>query len=280
VRKYLHYDKEKFVEEFKQTDIYCQLVNDYQNVSESLGEDTYRLLPRRTTSARESTFYYSTFYYLKLLLEKNPKVILDLGCGSNLFKKYIPQIHGVDYDDVYFKDTADAIESYSEEWVTSNLEKYDCAMTIGAIHNVSMSQLPDRINEFGRVIKQGGRGYFSVNLRRVMQNTELHEYAKLFDLSKRQTKLDLYRVVVAQCEKIKYKIVALDVTFLDHEKVRYESLAGTDWPTWNDYVSNNLDHVQVDILEEIKNFEIGLEPFTANGPSEPIDGNVKLVFEI
>ena len=87
---YLKYNKTSFSKEFFQSDIYKQLIKDYQQVHESLAEydDNFMYSPRRTYAADNSIFYYGTFYYLQMLLEKNPKTILDLGCGRNLFKKY------------------------------------------------------------------------------------------------------------------------------------------------------------------------------------------------
>jgi SAM-dependent methyltransferase len=274
-------DKNLFYKKFIASDIYKQLIQDYQHVHESIEEysDEFYVAPRRTYAASKSIFYYRTFYYIQMLLEKNPKIILDLGCGSNLFKKYIPQIYGID-PDPKVSNLVDSVESYSNEWLNDNLGKYDCAMTIGAIHGVSLVELPNRINDFGKVIKSGGRGYFGVNLRRPMQNTEIHEYAELFNLSKRQTLHDLYRVVRKQCEKIKYNIIALDINFLDYEKDRYENLAGSDWPSWQDYLNDNVKNIDQKILDEIAGFKIGCDPFTANGPSEVVDGNLNLIFEV
>lgn len=283
--EYLNYDKHLFKQEFIQSDTYKQLVNDYQHVYESLEEfdDRFYTQPRRTYAADRSIFYYSTFYYLQLLLEKNPKTILDLGCGRNLFKKYIPQIIGLDNDPREI-DSVDIYDNYSEKFLNENLEKYDCAMTIGAIHDVSLTKISNRINDFGRLIKPGGRGYFGVNLRRPLQNTAIHEFAELFDLSRPQTFKDLYCVVHRQIEKIKYKIIALDITILDAEKDRYNEIKGSDWPSWVDYLNDDFTKVNISvrdkIYEEIMSFNFGKELLLANGPSEIIDGNLKLVFEV
>ena len=278
---YRHYNQKEFFAKFSTTETYKQLVNDYQQVHESIGvyDDGFKILPRRTYAASKSIFYYSTFYYLGLLLETNPKTILDVGCGSNLFKKYIPQIIGFD-NDPRFVEQVDFTETYTTEFVEQNLSKYDCAMTIGVIHAVSLATIHKTIDEFGQLIKPGGRGYFAINLRRPMQNTELHEFAELFDLKRQQTRIDLYRVVKAQCEKTKYKIITLDINFLDDAKERYELLQGADWPSWEQYLVNDFTSVSKDIVDEIMQYNIGMESFTANGPVEIIDGNVKIVFEV
>jgi hypothetical protein len=153
-------------------------------------------------------------------------------------------------------------------------------MTIGAIHGVSLTKLVDRLHDFGKLIKPGGRGYFAVNLRRPFQNTELHEFAKLFDLSRRQTLLDLYRVIYNLQTQINYKIIAFDINLLDSEKERYDIIKGTDWPEWDDYILGNLSEVDDKIIKEISEFNIGNMPVFANGPSEIIDGNLKIVFEV
>lgn len=278
---YRQYNKEKFVSEFTQGDIYKQLTNDYQHVHESFElPDPWSPLPRRVEAAEnQSTFYYSTFYYLQMLLEKNPKTILDVGSAGNYFKKYIPQIIGLE-PDPRFAEVTDIVGSYDSDFVNANLQKYDCAMTIGAIHAVSLTQLQETLYEFGKVIKPGGRGYFAVNLRRSMQYTELHEYAELFDLSRRQTMLDLYNVVKNIFENIQYKIIALDINFIDDERNRYEKLQGSSWPDWDSYAAGDFTGVPDDIVKEIMQWKIGLTPFPVYGFSEVIDGNVKIVFEV
>jgi hypothetical protein len=153
-------------------------------------------------------------------------------------------------------------------------------MTLGAIHDVSLAKLQDRINDFGKVIKPGGRGYFPLNLGMLLQNTELHEFAELFDLSRRQTLHDAYRIVRQQCEKIKYKIIALDINFLDYEKDRYERLAGPNWPSWNDYLNDNITDVDQEILSEISLQKLCQDPFVSINTNDLIDGNIKLVFEV
>lgn len=276
-----HYNKEKFNQEFLQSETYKKLTIDYQHVYESISEynDGFEPIPRRTYAANQSIFYYGTFYYINMLLEKQPKTILDLGCGGNFFKKYVPEIIGVD-PDPREADRIDILDAYSEKFLNENLQKYDCAMTIGAIHTVSLVKLVDTIHDFGKLIKPGGRGYFAVNLRRPFQYTELHDFAKLFDLSRRQTLIDLYRVIHNLSSQINYKLIAFDITFLDAEKERYNLIKGTDWPSWDDYVLGKVTNLNKNLHEEIEKFGFGQQPFTINGPVEIVDGNLKIVFDV
>ncbi len=280
---YQHYNKEEFFEIFSKSDVYKQLTQEYAHVVESLPiVDPYFPPSRRDQAAiDESTFYYISFYYLGFLLEKNPKVILDLGCARNYFKKYIPQIYGID-NDPRVKDYVDSSDTVDDTWLNANEGQFDCAFTIGAIHGVSLGKIADRIHKFGKLIKPGGRGYFPFNLRRILQFTELYEFAKLFDLSRSQTKLDLYRVVKQQFESIDYKIIALDFSFLDDVKEKYEVLKGGNWPTWEEYLEGDLSKVSPTIIDEIEKYSevLGKVPFMINGPSDPVDGNIRIVFEV
>lgn len=100
------YYKDKFITFFKETEIYKKLKVDYTDdqliwdkfflLGTTLGEVTEGYTPRES---RSSAFSATIFYYLLPLLEKNPKAIYDLGCGKNMFKKYIPNIIGVGAED-------------------------------------------------------------------------------------------------------------------------------------------------------------------------------------
>jgi hypothetical protein len=103
------YNKDEFEPWFKTTEIYKKLKQDYTD-DQLVWEKHFFLkdghyfnpIPWNTTSywktPREkhvTKFSATIFYYLLPLLEKNPKTIYDLGCGKNMFKKYLPNIIGV-----------------------------------------------------------------------------------------------------------------------------------------------------------------------------------------
>lgn len=89
---------------FKTTEVYKKLICDYTdeklvwhkffhlgNTIKSITEEHFT--PR---SAYKAEFSATVFYYLLPLLEKNPQIIYDLGCGKNMFKKYLPNVIGID----------------------------------------------------------------------------------------------------------------------------------------------------------------------------------------
>ena len=59
-------------------------------------EDTFKQRHTETITSRHHAFqrimYMATFYYLEMLQDKRPKVVYDLGCGANIFKKYFTNV--------------------------------------------------------------------------------------------------------------------------------------------------------------------------------------------
>ena len=58
------------------------------------------------------------YYYVNYLLEKNPKLIVDIGCGENFFKDYLDNIVGVDSD---IDSKYDIFDHYDEDYAKNHL---------------------------------------------------------------------------------------------------------------------------------------------------------------
>ena len=119
-----------------------------------------------------------TFYYLEFLQEKNPDKIYDIGCGWNLWKRYIPNIHGVDCNSKY----ADELATYNTDWVTKHERKLEAAFTInmdvGLKDNApcTFRNLQDQVLEFSKIIAPGGRGYISLAAWGLLRYTDWDWY--------------------------------------------------------------------------------------------------------
>lgn len=97
------YNENEFMSLFKKTEIYKKLLHDYAQERLvwhkffSIGKKFEYAVDLNSTARIicKEEFSATIFYYLLPLLEKNPKTIYDLGCGANIFKKYLPNLIGV-----------------------------------------------------------------------------------------------------------------------------------------------------------------------------------------
>lgn len=101
------YNRDSFTTLFKTTAVYDRLTQDYTD--DQLVWHKFFHIGKRNFVVREKNdptpraqwaaeFSAAVFYYLLPLLEKNPTLIYDLGCGKNMFKSYLPNVVGVGPD--------------------------------------------------------------------------------------------------------------------------------------------------------------------------------------
>lgn len=208
---YHHFNKDIFLEKFSKTETFSKLTSEYTNVwadKADIGEDfevpdwTPRVLLNE-----KSIFLYSIFYYLDFLLEKNPKVIADIGCGINYVKNYIPNVVGYDVH----KD-ADHYEIFDYNFIHKYSGEFDAAFAINSIHFRSLHNLSEMINDFGKIIAPGGRGYITANLMMLIKHTQPHEWPLMFDLTTPLGPDDYCKYINSEIEKVDYKILAFDTT--------------------------------------------------------------------
>ena len=126
------YNQEEFKHSFPRSWLYNRL-------TEILGSDihiTYepfdcprvseQWTPRETKIKK--IFHANTLFYLQKIFENNPRAVLDIGCGQNLWKQFWPQITGIDAD--ARQTSADKIDFFDDDFVASNHAKYDGAIAI------------------------------------------------------------------------------------------------------------------------------------------------------
>jgi len=280
---YQNYNKDEFLKEFSQTEIYKKLTQHYRymfsdqndidvDIDYTSGEEF-----SRSNLENASICVYSQFYYLGLIQENNPEVIADVGCGGNLIKKYIPNVVG--FDKTHF---ADHYEWFDKKFIDNHYQEFSSAFSINAIHFVSLIEFANRINDFGKIIKPNGLGFVAFNLLRMIERTQPHEFAKIFDLSRPVTLKDYRLYIENQLKNVKYNLLLVDITFEDQIKKKYELVRGIDWPTYENYVVNNFTNVSDDIIEEIKNlnFTYNYSDNHYNSYSDILNGNIRIVFKV
>lgn len=162
-------DVKKFKEYFVATKLYKQLQQDYDFVTFGNGviwpaDQT----PRQKMASTQ--FSAIPFYYLKFLTDENPSVIYDLGCGWNIFKKYIPKIIGIGEEnpqsEYYFGDIHGHV---NQHFVEQHQNYFESLFSINALHFRPLSELRQLALEFISMIKPGGHGFLAINLARMYE---------------------------------------------------------------------------------------------------------------
>jgi len=176
------YNPGQFKKQFESTDIFQRITKDFDNICWTNNHVTQvnESTPRESTWDARPIFSLTAFYYLQPLLEKNPKVIYDLGCGWNIFKKYIPNIVGLDPDGKY----ADEIVSIDQEYFKNHQNFFESAFSINALHYRPLRQIHSVFTEFISMIKPGGRGFIAINIRRMLDRETIFVRTKMLQDTK------------------------------------------------------------------------------------------------
>lgn len=273
---YQHYNKFTYLDKFYKSKIYKQLCQQYQYFcSDKSDLDKTNLYKSPQGSHRfeledQGICVFSQFYYLDILQATNPASLADVGCGGNLIKKYIPNVTGFD-----ITAEADYQELFDDEFVENHASEFDSAFAVNSIHYISLLEFANRINKFGGIIKPGGLGFVTFNLQILISHTKIHEFAKIFDLSRPITTNDYRNYIKSQLKNIKYNILLVDIVFGDID--RYEKLKGIDWPSYDDCVSENFINTPVQVIEEIKNLKFGENDDYIH---DPLNGNIRIIFKV
>ena len=162
------YNPEQFKKQFESTDICRNVAKDFDNL---WWDQKTKLIdnatPRQWLSTPFKGFSMIPFYYLQPLLEKNPTTIYDLGCGANLFKKYIPSIIGIDKsnDGQNYPDIEDQV---NHRYIKTHQNYFESVFSINALHYRPTTEIRLVCEEFISMVAPGGRGFLSLNLQRMI----------------------------------------------------------------------------------------------------------------
>ena len=169
----MKYDPAAWEIAFKKSDLCKQLVNEYDVVyfdkQHFFDYDAQITTRQRAANHDQSWFSAIPFYYIEWLQEINPEKIYDLGCGWNIFKKYYPNIIGVE---PFFKEWpffADIHDFVDDDYILGHQEYFESVYSICALHFIPLSDIRKRVLDFASMIKHGGRGWLSLNAARMVQ---------------------------------------------------------------------------------------------------------------
>mgnify|MGYP003341723626 FL=1 len=162
------------------------------------------MTPRET--AIQSVFSATSLYYIEFLLEKDPKVVVDIGCGGNIFKKIIPMVHGIDPTPGNLQ--ADENDYFDEQFSNNHVNSYESVFSINSIHYVSLKDFKNRFLQFYNVVKPGGRGFVTFNTSRMLELTGPHDVKLLFGTESPSTQqLTEYIENIVQNLSIKFLVI-------------------------------------------------------------------------
>lgn len=186
------YDEEAFRERFKNSEIFNAVNQDFDTLlwtkhptviddrpSETfVGKDTKTI--RQFVAEKYKTFSMVPFYYLEPLLEQSPGAIYDLGCGWNIFKKYIPNVIGISAEDdngeYFFADKWDFVD---DTFVKNHQNYFESVFSICALHFCSLNELPKVLSDFVSMVKPEGRGFISLNSARIIERSNQIDHSTI-----------------------------------------------------------------------------------------------------
>jgi len=211
------YDQEKFEAEFSQTELYKTITKDFDVLvwDKHMSPNLIFTTPRQILGTRIGSL--TSFYYINKLLEKNPEQIHDIGCGCNMFKKYIPAVIGVSPDnpDETPEWLADEFDFFDYDFVANHQGHYESAMSICSLHYVPLSTLRDRVIGFISIIKEGGRGYIALDPKQMLEREAPEYLFDLFGTTEPATEvLDQY--IQEQLTDLPCNVLVFDIDSLEH----------------------------------------------------------------
>jgi hypothetical protein len=166
------YNEIEFQKQFRRSEIWSQLVDDYDVVTFKKNFDSFKT-PRQQYGDRHRTVFTACiFYYIEYLTRHNPKQIYDLGCGWNIFKKYIPGVIGVAGEPEscsnYYGDMNDYID---DDFMLQHRGYYESVMCLGTLNFLPFKDFRKIVAGFVSMIKPGGHGLLTLNIGPMIQES-------------------------------------------------------------------------------------------------------------
>ena len=163
------YNENTFKSYFEQTELCHRLKQDFDELYYFNADKHpwYNRSPRQHLGTRK--FFAVPFYYLKYLTDRNPKIIYDIGCGWNIFKKYIPNIIGIDHNDRSVEYHADLYGDVNDDYIQQHQNFFESAFAICSLHFHPLSDLRKVVLDFISMLSPGGCGFLAINLQRMIE---------------------------------------------------------------------------------------------------------------
>ena len=157
------YNEFEFQAKFQNTDLYHRLTQDFDLITWTTHQSTFRIngmTPRQFRGTR--IFSAVPFYYFDMI--GFDSVVYDIGCGWNIYKKYLPNLVGISADSQqseYY--SGDEYGFFDDLYVENNLQRFDNIITMNALHFIPLQDLSMRFEQLLKVTKPGGKIFVMMN---------------------------------------------------------------------------------------------------------------------
>ena len=145
-------------EKFEKTNIFKKIKDQFETINNTWWN--LNLTPRGIFE--QKTISLLPFYFIDNFLCKNNDKILDIGCGMNQFKNYYSNIFGIDPNYEQYRDG-----ELDKEFWKLNYKKWNCIMSINALHFIPVKMLAQRIKQFHSLLNDNGVSYLALNYSRL-----------------------------------------------------------------------------------------------------------------
>ena len=161
------YIEKQFEEEFKQTELYQKLKQDFDLITFTPYYKPWSNLYTARHFQSLRVFSAVPFYYFNYL-NMDQVLVYDLGCGWNQFRRYYPNIVGVDPGGMTAYCNADVDVAVNDNYLKEYAGQFDTVFSICALHFISMHEMRQRVINFFNLLKPGGRGFLALNAGRML----------------------------------------------------------------------------------------------------------------
>lgn len=121
------------------------------------------------------------YYYLQWILEKNPDIVVDIGCNHNPFKKLIPNIIGIDDGSCADTNAKDYLKMhFNEEFASMHQSMCDAVVSINTIHFSPIWTIKSKLLALSQLVRNGGRAFVSFNAETWLMSTSKDEIENYF----------------------------------------------------------------------------------------------------
>lgn len=179
-------DPQIWTNRFKQSPLYQKILPNYKHVISSHREMTFLKaalnhtvyeIPRRFCD-NFGILDVIPYYYIEQLMEINPKDMVDIGCGQNVFKKTYPNLLGIDCETQH--SCPDIVDYFDEDFCRGHAGWYDAVITINTIHFEPINTIADRILMVNQLLRPGGRAFVAFNFETWLMHTPKDQCVELF----------------------------------------------------------------------------------------------------